>query len=148
MPLTADTTARDEQNIYAKQPYSCINIIITRQGIMLSPSYKRKHRQLPHAASPREGRKCVLACCRGCKVQKRVVCWKEVQQHLGLPVGYSSGKPGVELRDVGFQGDAAQPAVQAEGEMPHGRGHISQHHPQGNGNPGSVGVNFVVLTLG
>ena len=90
----------------------------------------------------------MLTCCRGCKVQKRVVCWKEVQQHLGLPVGNSSGEPGVELRDVGLQGDAAQPAVQAEGEMPHGGGHISQHDPQGNGNPGRVGVNLVVLTFG
>ena len=53
----------------------------------------------------------------------------------------------MELGDVGLQCDAAKPAKQAEGQVAHGGGHIAQHHPQGDGDPGSVGVNPVVLTL-
>ena len=53
----------------------------------------------------------------------------------------------MELGDVSLQCDATQPAKQAQGEMAHGRSDVAQHNPQGDGDPRSVGVDTVVLTL-
>lgn len=53
----------------------------------------------------------------------------------------------MELGDVGLQRDTSQPAKQAQREVAHGRGHVAQHHPQGDGDPGGVGVHTVVLAL-
>lgn len=86
-------------------------------------------------------------CCCSRKVQQRVVCRKEVQQHFGLAVGDPSRQPGVKLGNVSLQRNATQPPVQAEVEVPHGGGHVAQDDPQRDRDPGCVWVNPVVVTF-
>ena len=90
-----------------------------------------------------------LTCGGHGEVEERVVLSrKEGEQHLGLAVGDARSQPCVELTDVGLQGDCPEPAVDAQGVGAQRRGHVAQHYPHRDGNPGGVWVHLVVFHLG
>mmetsp|Transcript_22990 Transcript_22990/g.57934 ORF Transcript_22990/g.57934 Transcript_22990/m.57934 type:complete len:243 (-) Transcript_22990:1046-1774(-) len=84
----------------------------------------------------------------GCKVEQREVGGQQLQQRHGLPIWDTGGQPGVVLADVGLQGDAAEPGKRAEREGTHSWRQVAQQDPDGDGDPGGVGVQPVVLQLG